>query len=230
MFGRRLKLVGLAIGLAASGVAVLVANAQQQSFSPGALRGLFERYDANQDGEVTPGELKNDALFERLDSNRDGLLNLGEVRRALAGGGLRGKESEAGEQQEQLPHTEVAGDETKTTSAEDVARDADAVRQAPTVLKGADVGIGRQLPDFTFTSLRGESSSLSDCATSNAVVLVMTGTGCPLCLKYAPSLASLEQQYKSRGVQFLFVNPNESESVARVQQAVDQHGLEHRDR
>ena len=53
----------------------------------------------------------------------------------------------------------------------------------------------------------------------------MTGTGCPLCLKYAPSLAKIEQRYHDRNVGFIFVNPNESEDLTRLQDAIDTHGF-----
>ena len=53
----------------------------------------------------------------------------------------------------------------------------------------------------------------------------MTGTGCPLCLKYAPTLARIEQQYRGRGVEFIFVNPNQSEQLQALNNAVQTHGF-----
>ena len=53
----------------------------------------------------------------------------------------------------------------------------------------------------------------------------MTGTGCPLCLKYAPTLGKIEEAYRTRGVEFIFINPNESESEKRIRDAISTHGF-----
>jgi hypothetical protein len=54
----------------------------------------------------------------------------------------------------------------------------------------------------------------------------MTGTGCPLCLKYSPSLVAIERQYRDKNVAFVFINPNESEKIERLQDAVKTHGFQ----
>ena len=52
------------------------------------------------------------------------------------------------------------------------------------------------------------------------------GTGCPLCQKYAPTLAELERRYRERGVAFVLLNPNDSESLDDLKQAVQLHGFQ----
>lgn len=99
-------------------------------------------------------------------------------------------------------------------------------RQGPRHLNGREHGIGRQIPDLQFTDINGNTYKLSQWAKQKAVVLAMTGTGCPLCLKYSPSLASLEDHYRDRGVQFVFVNPNSSEQGKRSHDAVKEHGFD----
>lgn len=99
------------------------------------------------------------------------------------------------------------------------------VREAPSVLKGSENGIGREIPDLEFTDLNGKSGRLSELGGKKPVVILITGTGCPLCRKYAPSLAGLEKDYARRGVSFLFVNPNRAEKAARVEEAVATHGF-----
>lgn len=42
----------------------------------------FDRYDRNNDGVLTRGEVRNDAIFRRLDLNRDGRVTRDEGRRA----------------------------------------------------------------------------------------------------------------------------------------------------
>lgn len=97
------------------------------------------------------------------------------------------------------------------------------VRQGPAILKPGDQGIGRQVPDLEFTDLDGKSHKLSDFGDKRAVVIALTGTGCPLCLKYAPTLAAIEQKYRDRGIAFIYVNPNQSEKEERLREAIKTH-------
>ncbi len=99
------------------------------------------------------------------------------------------------------------------------------IRQGPKLLKPGDHGIGRRVADLSFSDLAGNWHKLSEFADRKAVVVVFTGTGCPLCLKYAPTLARLEGRYRDQGVSFVFVNPNASESPEQVAQAIRTHGF-----
>ena len=75
------------------------------------------------------------------------------------------------------------------------------IRQGPKILKPSDQGVGRFISDVTFDDLAGEKHKLSDFANRKAVVVAMTGTGCPLCQKYAPTLVDLEPiSRKERGL------------------------------
>ncbi len=100
------------------------------------------------------------------------------------------------------------------------------IREAPKVLEGETVGVGRHIPDLEYTDLRGRSGRLSDLNEDKPVVILITGTGCPLCRRYAPSLASLEQDYRDKGVRFLFVNPNRAEKQKKIEDAVSTHGFQ----
>ncbi len=99
------------------------------------------------------------------------------------------------------------------------------IREAPSVLEGSDHGIGREIPDLEFIDLNGAVGRLSQLSTRNPIVILITGTGCPLCRRYAPSLAKLEKDYQKKGVRFLFVNPNKAEKTARIEEAVRLHGF-----
>jgi hypothetical protein len=53
--------------------------------------------------------------------------------------------------------------------------------------------------------LKGNASSLSTLAVAQPfTVIAVTSPSCPLSRKFAPTLAALEREWKSRGVQFLF--------------------------
>jgi peroxiredoxin len=100
------------------------------------------------------------------------------------------------------------------------------VRQGPRPISPGQHGIGRHMPNLSFTDIAGKQHSLSEFAGRKAVVFAMTGTGCPLCLKYSPSLAAIEKQYRNQGVSFIFINPNESEQSDRLQEEVRKHRFE----
>lgn len=105
------------------------------------------------------------------------------------------------------------------------AADSD-VRQGPVPVNAGSAGVGRMIPDLNLTTIDGRQLRLSQLTDADAIVIAMTGTGCPLCLKYAPTLAAIESEYRDRGVDFVFVNPNESEQMDRLRAAVQTHGLE----
>jgi len=87
------------------------------------------------------------------------------------------------------------------------------LKSAPRVLKPADVGVGKFIPDVAFTDLAGKAGKLSDSKAAKFTVVAFTNTSCPICKKYAPALARIEKEYAAKGVNFLFVNPTATEKV-----------------
>ncbi|MBY0514171.1 MAG: redoxin family protein [Gemmataceae bacterium] len=86
------------------------------------------------------------------------------------------------------------------------------VRQGPRVVRPAELGVGRLVPDAAFTDLAGKPGKFSDVKANRLLVVAFTETGCPLCKKYAPGLARMEKEYAAKGVAFLFVNPNAADT------------------
>jgi len=101
----------------------------------------------------------------------------------------------------------------------------DPTKRGPRVLRAADAGVGRLVPDATFTDLAGKGGALADFKASKFLVVAFTDTGCPLCKKYAPTLARLERAFGPKGVAFLFVNPTASDAPADIRKAVAAHGF-----
>lgn len=93
------------------------------------------------------------------------------------------------------------------------AKSEDPVKDAPKVLRGAEAGVGRLIPDVAFTDLAGKPGKLSDFKASKLTVVAFTNTTCPISKKYAPSLARTEKEYAAKGVAFLFVNPTATDKV-----------------
>jgi thiol-disulfide isomerase/thioredoxin len=83
----------------------------------------------------------------------------------------------------------------------------DTLKQAPRVIRGVEAGVGRMIADVGFTDLAGKSGKLSDFKNAKLTVVAFTNTTCPVCKKYAPSLARIEKEYTPKGVAFLFINP-----------------------
>jgi thiol-disulfide isomerase/thioredoxin/mono/diheme cytochrome c family protein len=186
---------------------------------------LYPQADTNGDGILTDAE--EDAVsrlalqrYPRADRDRDGVLSDVEKQRLLRTLAHRAPLQSA---------SPATGAAATTTSLESTPIHSTGVesplRQGPHPVKSGEHGIGRQIPDLVFTDIAGKQQKLSDFATHKALVFAMTGTGCPLCLKYAPSLAAIEQQYLERGVAFVFVNPNQSEQLEQLQDAVNTHGF-----
>ena len=111
----------------------------------------------------------------------------------------------------------------------DAAFRAAAVDRAQT-LDPRDVGIGRRVPDLAFVEQDGTTGQLSDYADREAVVIVARQTGCPVCERYGPRLARLEDEYGSRGVAFLFVNPDTYLTAEEVAQERERFGFDVRPR
>jgi thiol-disulfide isomerase/thioredoxin/mono/diheme cytochrome c family protein len=179
----------------------------RRSFDPDAL---FKKFDKNGDGKVTREEAGNARWFDRLDLNHDGVITREELAAAAKifaarrGGGLEGGLAVPG----------------GADAAVDVP-----VRQGPKILKASEVGVGRLLPDASFTDIKGKSGRLSSFKSAPALVIAFTSTSCPLTKKYAPTLARLEKEFGAKGVRFLFVNPTASDSRDSIKTDIRDHGF-----
>lgn len=91
----------------------------------------------------------------------------------------------------------------------------------------ADRNVGLRMPDFTLKSVTGESIRLYGYAfqRKKAVVLVFTGTTCPVSEVYAPRLVELAKKYEPKGVVFLAINSNAHESAEDVARDAKEHGI-----
>jgi thiol-disulfide isomerase/thioredoxin/mono/diheme cytochrome c family protein len=99
------------------------------------------------------------------------------------------------------------------------------VRQGPRRAKPQERGVGRLIGDFSFAALDGTTHKLSEFQQRKAVVFAFTNTSCPLCRKFAPTLARLERLYAERNVAFVYVNPTSSEPLADLTQAITTQGF-----
>lgn len=105
---------------------------------------------------------------------------------AAATGMVRGQES--------VPPTESA---PATESVSPV--------RAPQPIEELAANLDRPAPSLLATDIDGQAFNLRHYAAGQPVVVVLTSTTCPLCRKYGPTLAELEQQFRPRGIKFVYV-------------------------
>jgi thiol-disulfide isomerase/thioredoxin len=97
------------------------------------------------------------------------------------------------------------------------------VREGPVVGRARDAGVGELAPDLTFRDLAGTTHRLSGFR-GKPVVIAFTGTGCPVARKYLPTLAELQRTYSAKGVTFILVNPQATETPDAMRKAVTEAG------
>lgn len=81
---------------------------------------------------------------------------------------------------------------------------------------------GPTVPVMNRTTIDGTTVNIG---TGKFTVIALTGTTCPVAKRYGPTLASLEKTYAAKGVQFVYVNPAESETAAEMRSAKTRLGL-----
>lgn len=90
-----------------------------------------------------------------------------------------------------------------------------------------ELGLGRLVPDLELLDLRGQRRQLSELLDGRqAVVIAMTSAGCPLSKLFAPRVAALEDEFRERGIDFVYVNGVASESVTDMQQQIREQGFD----
>lgn len=179
----------------------------------------FRQLDSDGDEKLTEREL-GPALFSVLNTDNDKHVTLDEARAVDRATG-----AEVLRTLVERPTSAVPSAATGSATATPAKGDVPSIRQGPKRLIPGDHGVGRMVPDIALTDIHGESFQLSDLKTCSAVVLAMTNTSCPLSKKYAPTLATLEKQFQSRNVAFVYVNATPSDKPDVIQEAIRLHGL-----
>src|SRR6516165_8704739 len=74
--------------------------------------------------------------------------------------------------------------------------------------------IGRKVANFALKDTRGQAVTLADFKDKRAIVVVFTGTECPINNAFMPRLVELYNSYSTKGVQFLAINSNRQDTPA----------------
>jgi peroxiredoxin len=75
--------------------------------------------------------------------------------------------------------------------------------------------VGAKVPDFRLIDAQGQTVSLA-AQKGKAVVVVFTGTQCPLANLYLPRLAELHKEFSPQGVAFLAIYSNLQDTTLRI--------------
>ena len=98
-----------------------------------------------------------------------------------------------------------------------------ALASAP--LLAASPAIGAAAPAFSLTTLDGKPFSLADATKANSlVVLMFISTQCPYSNAYNDRMRDMAAVYGKKGVQFVGINSNKTESVDDAAAHAKKHG------
>jgi peroxiredoxin len=85
--------------------------------------------------------------------------------------------------------------------------------------------IGAHVGDFTLRDAGGRQHRLRDWKDHRLVVVVFMGTQCPLAKLYGPRLAELSRRYGPRGVAFVGIDSNETDSLSDLRRYAKLHSI-----
>jgi thiol-disulfide isomerase/thioredoxin/mono/diheme cytochrome c family protein len=89
-----------------------------------------------------------------------------------------------------------------------------------------ELGVGSYAADARASGIDGVVRSWREGRGEKLTVVALTSDTCPLCRKFGPSLARIEDAFRARGVKFVFVNVSGTDSAADMRKQVADLGLE----
>ena len=93
-------------------------------------------------------------------------------------------------------------------------------------LPASKIKVGEKMADFTLPDVNGKPHRLYDFEGKKAVAVIFIATRCPYSNAFNHVMASLAQEYASRGVAFVAINANKTEPAAEVAEHARAHGLD----
>ena len=94
----------------------------------------------------------------------------------------------------------------------------------PSPRDARELGVGAYVPDVLATALDGGERGWRSGRGDTLTVIALTSATCPLCRKFGPSLARIEQVYRDRGVKFVFVNVSGTDTTEEMRGQVADMG------
>lgn len=78
------------------------------------------------------------------------------------------------------------------------------------------IEIGQKMENFTLTGIDGKEHSLSSLMGTNGAVLVWVSAQCPVVKAYNDRINAIAAEYEARGIRFIGINSNATESLEWV--------------
>src|SRR6476469_4552623 len=72
---------------------------------------------------------------------------------------------------------------------------------------------GKTFDEFTLTDINGKSQSYNDLKGKNGAVVIFLSAQCPVVRGYVDRINQLAADYQAKGINFIGVNSNSSESL-----------------
>jgi len=87
---------------------------------------------------------------------------------------------------------------------------------SPTIGNAGDFAIGATLENFSLPDTNGKMQSFSDMKGKNGAVVVFLSAQCPVVKAYSERISQLAADYQSKGINFIGINSNHTESLEWV--------------
>ena len=87
---------------------------------------------------------------------------------------------------------------------------------SPTIGNAGDFAIGTTLENFSLPDTEGKMQSFNDLKGKNGAVIVFLSAQCPVVKAYNERISQIAAEYQSRGINFIGINSNHTESLEWV--------------
>lgn len=87
---------------------------------------------------------------------------------------------------------------------------------SPTIGNAGDFAIGTTLENFSLPDTEGKIQSFNDLKGKNGAVIVFLSAQCPVVKQYNERISQIAAEYQSRGINFIGINSNHTESLEWV--------------
>jgi len=99
------------------------------------------------------------------------------------------------------------------------------VRHAPAPIDAEAAGVRRLIRDAAVVDAAGEHRSLHELTGERPTAIVLTSASCPLCQKFGPELARLEDRWSGR-VDFVWLNVSGIDDDATIAEEIERLGID----
>lgn len=87
---------------------------------------------------------------------------------------------------------------------------------SPTIGNAGDFAIGTTLESFSLADTDGKMHSFNDLKGKNGAVIIFLSAQCPVVKQYNERISQIAAEYQSRGINFIGINSNHTESLEWV--------------